>query len=66
MKATQKDPAIDALITLLTGYSRQEAVEEGVCVTCGEEASKFRDEVSEREYQISGMCQSCQDDAFGK
>ncbi|MHC4835901.1 MAG: hypothetical protein ACYTCN_08200 [Planctomycetota bacterium] len=66
MKATQKDPAIDALITLLTGYSRQEAIEEGACATCGEEASKFRDEVSEREYQISGMCQSCQDDAFGK
>ena len=66
MKATQKDPAIDALIALLTGCSRQQAVEEGVCVTCGEEASKFRDEVSEREYQISGMCQSCQNDAFGK
>ena len=66
MKATQKDPAIDALITLLTGYSRQEAIDEGVCATCGEKASKFRDEVSEREYQISGMCQSCQDDTFGE
>ena len=66
MKATQKDPAIDALLTLLTGYSRQEAIEEGVCATCGEEASKFHDEASKKEYTISGMCQSCQDDVFGK
>lgn len=25
----------------------------------------FRDEVSRREFRISGMCQSCQDETFG-
>lgn len=46
------------------------------CPTCGKEATKtprndlpvaflFRDELSAREYRISGMCQACQDSVFG-
>jgi len=41
---------------------------DGRCVTCGSESTKpedFRDEVSRREYQISRMCQVCQDGVFG-
>ena len=46
------------------------------CPTCGKGATEtprndlakaflFRNELSAREYRISGMCQSCQDSVFG-
>lgn len=36
----------------------------GYCVLCGEEIKEFRDEISLREYNISGTCQECQDLLF--
>lgn len=38
----------------------------GLCPFCGRkiEPSEFRDEISRREYQISGLCQKCQDKIF--
>tara|TARA_R110002012_G_scaffold283916_1_gene474488 strand:- start:406 stop:615 length:210 start_codon:yes stop_codon:yes gene_type:complete len=65
MKATNKAPQIEALLTSITGLSRVGAVAEASCVTCKGEASSFRDEISKKEYTISGMCQSCQDEIFG-
>lgn len=48
---------------------RQEAILTGKCLPppagCGGEATEFRDPVSTREYQISGLCQKCQDEVFG-
>lgn len=47
-----------------------------ICATCGKPPTEthrndlpthvfmFRDELSAREYRISGMCQACQDDVF--
>jgi hypothetical protein len=35
------------------------------CVKCGKADVTFRDEISEKEYGISGFCQCCQDDFFG-
>lgn len=34
------------------------------CPLCGDPIGKFRDRLSEREYEISGMCQNCQDTMF--
>jgi len=43
------------------------AVDHGDCPLCGEKVlDEFRDALSKREYEISGMCQSCQDDVFGR
>lgn len=38
----------------------------GVCATCGVPVSEsdFGDELSRKEYTISGMCQKCQDSVF--
>ena len=36
----------------------------GLCVMCGGARGTFRDEISEREWDISKMCQSCQDKFF--
>ena len=37
----------------------------GVCTFCSVTLDEFRDEMSAKEYSISGMCQSCQDKTFG-
>ena len=44
-----------------------ENVEAGLCATCVKKIdfAKFRDELSKKEYGISGMCQKCQDSVFG-
>jgi len=42
------------------------AMEAGLCSWCKKEITDFRNEISEREYKISGMCQNCQDKTFGK
>ena len=36
------------------------------CAFCPHPNLKFRDELSKREYQISALCQDCQDEMFGK
>lgn len=35
------------------------------CAICGNDITDFRDSLSVREFNISGMCQACQDDVFG-
>jgi len=37
----------------------------GRCPTCSGEVTEFRDDLSIKEFSISGMCQSCQDSVFG-
>ncbi|MEM3192824.1 MAG: hypothetical protein QW292_12240 [Candidatus Parvarchaeota archaeon] len=43
----------------------EEREKAGVCRFCGKSITKFRDEASEREYRLSGLCQECQDKMFG-
>ena len=47
-------------------FGRTTAIENMKCATCSEPADGFRDEISLKEYTISGMCQSCQDSVFGE
>lgn len=38
------------------------------CPSCGKEfdvTEEFRNEISMREFEISGLCQKCQDSVFG-
>ena len=35
------------------------------CVTCNAPVGEFRNDISRREYEISKMCQDCQDSIFG-
>jgi hypothetical protein len=41
-------------------------VEKGLCPLCGKEIDKneFKDELSIKEFGISGMCQKCQNKIF--
>ena len=35
-------------------------------LACGGAAVEFQDDLSRREYRISGLCQKCQDSVFGE
>tara|TARA_R100000458_G_C8162611_1_gene166076 strand:- start:295 stop:534 length:240 start_codon:yes stop_codon:yes gene_type:complete len=65
MEATYKNPGIESLLTSITGRDRVATVASSTCVKCDGPADTFKDEVSKREYAISGMCQRCQDTVFG-
>ena len=54
---------VDALDKLFPGLKAK--INAGKCPTCGEPANSFRDEISHKEFMISGMCQECQDSIFG-
>lgn len=44
-----------------------ERKDQGKCPFCGKEINPetdFRDDLSRREFKISGLCQECQDDIF--
>ena len=41
-----------------------QCLQDNICVCCGSLAVSFRDELSRKEYGISGMCQECQDSVF--
>jgi hypothetical protein len=63
---TPKNPQIDKFLTkLANGDSREEAANEMRCVLppigCGKPIRGFRDDLSAKEYRISGLCQQCQD-----
>ena len=66
---TVKDEAIEAALTKQLGKDRRRCIKQAQCVPspigCGNIADNFEDEASIREYQISGLCQTCQDNLFG-
>ena len=37
-----------------------------ICPSCQQEVSGFKDKLSKKEFQISGLCQECQDKTFDK
>jgi hypothetical protein len=57
---------IDKFAKKSFGRSQTEAKEKKICVFCGEEIKMedFKDQLSIKEYEISGLCQKCQDDTF--
>lgn len=55
---------LDQVSTALFGRRRSEAIETDICVCCGKIATEFTDDVSKKEYSISGLCQKCQDFYF--
>jgi hypothetical protein len=61
---TKKSKEIDDLLTSLSGISRQDAAKQEICTWCKQSIGTFKDKLSIREYQISGLCQKCQDNTF--
>jgi hypothetical protein len=64
-----KNQNLENMLNNLAQYAgfkqdRQTAFATRTCVQCGNEAREFADVISSREYNISGMCQVCQDKIF--
>lgn len=66
---TKKTEEIEGAIKSISGHDRRPSIRANVCIPapigCGGPADKFRDELSRKEYTISGLCQKCQDSIFG-
>jgi hypothetical protein len=62
---SNKTPEIKSFIEQVFPGTR-EAIENKQCPLCRKPITGFRDQGSEREYEISGMCQACQDRVFGE
>jgi hypothetical protein len=68
MKLVAKSVSIESILTAITGKNRAAVIEAGECVFCNATnlaPDSFVDDLSRTEYTISGMCQDCQDKAFG-
>src|SRR5262245_9578102 len=65
MKASVKDVQIENLLTSITGKDRSQTIQNNLCVTCDKDVREFSDPKPLPEYQISGMCQECQNSVFG-
>lgn len=60
---TEKSADIESAITSINGGKNRRAyILAGKCIITGEDAGPFRDELSKREYEISGMGQKAQDE----
>jgi hypothetical protein len=72
MKPTPKAKEINDFLNSLSGANREETISSNKCIPppigCGRiitPDTEFRNETSRKEYQISGLCQQCQDKVFG-
>ena len=68
MPFSTKHPAIQNLIDMQTctlyGRPLSGALALGLCVKCGHKAETFRSALAAKEYEISGYCDTCQDEIF--
>ena len=64
MKTAEMENYLNDMTKELFGRSRKVAMDNQTCVICDGDANHFTDELSRKEYGISGMCQTCQDKTF--
>ena len=64
MKTVEMENYLEDMAFEIFGRSRKVAMDNQLCVMCGGDANYFADELSRKEYGISGMCQTCQDKTF--
>ena len=68
MEPTPKHPDIEKFLENIGG--RSFAIKANMCIGrplgCGKPVNGFTNDISRKEYTISGLCQACQDNIFGK
>ena len=68
MHASEKDTTLEQARTSLFGFDRKEHIESDTCIPppigCGKPVGEFVDDLSAKEFSISGLCQACQDNIF--
>ncbi len=63
-KAKNIREALDDMTNFLYGRSVSDSIRADTCISCKQPAVEFTDEISRREFAISGLCQKCQDIVF--
>ena len=61
---SEKDARIEAMLDHALGVDRIECILNDTCVGCGKLAQIFRNDLAHREFEISGLCDDCQEWAF--
>ena len=61
---TRKAANLEDMLKGVFGIDRVQCIKDNVCTTCGKSVVEFRDQLSRKEYTISGMCQECQDNTY--
>ena len=67
-KPTPKRSAVEMELQKIFAKDRPATIMAGSCMTCDTTdivEADFTDDLSIKEYQISGLCQSCQNEVFG-
>ncbi len=62
---SKKSEGIEDFLSSIIGGDRREIIKKDLCTCCKKPATEFKDDLSRKEYTISGFCQTCQDDTFG-
>ena len=65
MKTKAMENFLSGFTTQVFGTDYTECKKNNQCVTCGKEAKIFTDELSRKEFELSAMCQTCQNNIFG-
>lgn len=55
----------DQMVIGKHGIKAGDLIDQGRCPCCAKVVRNFKDELSRREFKISGLCQRCQDEVFG-
>lgn len=69
MKSPEMEKFLDKMSYMInhgTRRTRSYCIKHRICVDCGSPAISFRNAISEREFQLSALCQKCQDSVFGE
>lgn len=64
MKPEEKNESVESALTSIFGVDRKQSITNNICVICGNPATEFHDELSRREFSISGICSDCQNSVF--
>lgn len=68
MQPSKKAEELEQFHKSTFGFDRRELIQSNLCcpppIGCGKPAANFKDELSRKEYSISGLCQTCQDAFF--
>ena len=60
---SKKAPELEKFLE--ESFRRTSSIQADTCDSCKKPATAFRDDLSRKEYTISGLCQECQDSVFG-
>jgi hypothetical protein len=63
-KTEELEKHLDEVSNKEFGRKRRECIDKSICVVCGESANEFDDQLSAKEFNITGLCQSCQNKEF--